>query len=395
MNILKKLQRKQIVSIAILFVMGLGIGGYAWWNHRPAAAIDRSMELTADTRAESRLFVAGDVYWGRRMNVWAQESNLKEEYPFAKLDTFQRDKYDTWIANLECPAVPGVDMPIEVESEELKFNCPVAYMPEFAKWFDIVSLANNHTQNQDREKGQDATRKVLDQHNIQHFGGFNPHKQEDVCEVVTVGTRTLVNGEQKEAKMPIAMCGFHGVYYTITDKAIAEISRYAPYMPVIAMPHKGAEYQAVPDDERRELYQKMIDAGADAVIGNHPHWVQPVEAYRGKPIFYSMGNFIFDQEFSAEVMRSAAIDITMSLAAHDVDEATLEKWTKLATSCEDFRDNCLEQIKQQGLQKLPYSFEYDIIGIDTSNRMTKRANLQLYNAILERLNWDKTQPQLQ
>jgi poly-gamma-glutamate synthesis protein (capsule biosynthesis protein) len=57
-----------------------------------------------------------------------------------------------------------------------------------------------------------------------------------------------------------------------------------------------------PDDPKK-WGKNFIDWGADIVAGNHPHWYQPVEWYQGKPIFYAMGNTIFDQEWSTETKR--------------------------------------------------------------------------------------------
>jgi poly-gamma-glutamate synthesis protein (capsule biosynthesis protein) len=71
--------------------------------------------------------------------------------------------------------------------------------------------------------------------------------------------------------------------------------------------HWGAEYVSLPqtapgvaEDDPVEIAHLAIDAGADMVIGNHPHWVQAVELYKGKFIAYAHGNFIFDQMWSYE-----------------------------------------------------------------------------------------------
>ena len=69
---------------------------------------------------------------------------------------------------------------------------------------------------------------------------------------------------------------------------------------------------------QRELARLLIDAGADAVVGSHPHVMQDTEAYRGKPIIYSLGNFVFDG-FSAAVNNTGAIlwlDITARGVKH-------------------------------------------------------------------------------
>lgn len=377
------------ISVTLVFIVVVGL-----YNHRSAASIDHSMQLRQETVLESRVLIAGDIYWGRRMHDWSQQSSLKERYPFARLHEFQRDKYDAWIGNLECPSVPGVNHPIGFIPELWEFNCDSDYMPEFAKWFSIVSLANNHTSNQERESGQDTTRQLLDQHGIQWFGGFNPHKDSDVCRVVNLPARTTVNGEQEDILIPIAMCGYHGVHYTITDEAIDEISKYSKYMPVISMPHMGAEYSATADEKRETLYRSMIDHGADSVIGNHPHWVQPTEAYKGKLIAYSMGNFIFDQEFSPEVMRSAAFGITLSLKDGSISPDQLKKWVAISELCKQDNNGCLGAVADMQLAKLPVDFTYEIVGVDTSGRMSHKASQRQLDSILERLNWNETSSKL-
>ena len=65
---------------------------------------------------------------------------------------------------------------------------------------------------------------------------------------------------------------------------------------VVVALHFGREYELVPDDRQREAVTQAIAAGADLVIGHHPHVTQPVEVIDGVPVFYSLGNFVFDQE---------------------------------------------------------------------------------------------------
>jgi poly-gamma-glutamate capsule biosynthesis protein CapA/YwtB (metallophosphatase superfamily) len=63
---------------------------------------------------------------------------------------------------------------------------------------------------------------------------------------------------------------------------------------VIPFMHWGWEYEAAPSPRQRELARRMLDAGADAVVGSHPHVTQTPEYYRGRPVVYSLGNFVFD-----------------------------------------------------------------------------------------------------
>jgi poly-gamma-glutamate synthesis protein (capsule biosynthesis protein) len=78
---------------------------------------------------------------------------------------------------------------------------------------------------------------------------------------------------------------------------------------LVAMMHWGVEYVSEPSDRQVTLGRALIDAGVDVVVGAHPHWVQPVEEYQGKLIFYSLGNFVFDQMWSEETRLGEVADV--------------------------------------------------------------------------------------
>ena len=73
--------------------------------------------------------------------------------------------------------------------------------------------------------------------------------------------------------------------------------------------HGGVEYTPQPTDETRAFARACVDAGADAFVGHHPHVTQGVEWYNGKPIFFSLGNFVFKQ-FDAWTDRGLAVRMT-------------------------------------------------------------------------------------
>ena len=75
--------------------------------------------------------------------------------------------------------------------------------------------------------------------------------------------------------------------------------------------HFGDEYESQPSGQSREMARSIIDAGADLLIGHHPHVVQPLERYNGGHIAYSLGNFLFDQDFSEETMRGIALEVVL------------------------------------------------------------------------------------
>ncbi len=77
---------------------------------------------------------------------------------------------------------------------------------------------------------------------------------------------------------------------------------------VIVSMHWGEEYKSRSNKNQQNLAYQLIDAGADLIVGHHPHVVQEIEYYKDKPIFYSLGNFVFDQGFSEETMTGLAIE---------------------------------------------------------------------------------------
>jgi poly-gamma-glutamate synthesis protein (capsule biosynthesis protein) len=111
--------------------------------------------------------------------------------------------------------------------------------------------------------------------------------------------------------------GFTGasMVYGVLDenKLIAKIKALATSTDlVIAQMHWGTEYQHTMNKNQIELAHKLIDAGADIVIGAHPHVVEGIEIYKGKPIFYSLGNLIFDQYFSVDTQEELGVKIAVN-----------------------------------------------------------------------------------
>ncbi|HEY7968602.1 MAG TPA: CapA family protein [Candidatus Limnocylindrales bacterium] len=79
---------------------------------------------------------------------------------------------------------------------------------------------------------------------------------------------------------------------------------------VIVFPHWGTEYDPTPFAGQQKLAHAAIDAGADLVIGNHAHWAAAMEIYKGKPIWYALGNFVFDQTWSEPTMEGITLELT-------------------------------------------------------------------------------------
>lgn len=332
------------------------------------------------------LLFAGTTFWGRNTNKMARTSNLGVKYPFSELSTLNRGDYDAWIAGLECPITDKGHTDYN-ENTLLLFNCDPDYLPEAAKWFTAFSLGNNHTDNMGAD-GFATTKQYLEKSDVQYFGHYDYRNTTEICAPVILPMRTIFSdGSEQTINMPIGLCGIHGVFGIPTEAALQVVAKYSKIMPTIVMPHMGAEYKPEADTLRTNIYRKLIDYGAEMVIGDHPHWVQNTEAYKGKLIVYSMGNFMFDQLWSAETSRSAAISASATLGA-DTDYAA---WDAIGEACLANRATCLDKITAANLPRLNPSWSFDYKGtISTTTRIPRLAPVTEQAAIGTRLNWANT-----
>ncbi len=338
----------------------------------------------------SRMLFMGDVFWGRSINQWSQDSNLKYAYPFSGLSGFERQKYDAWIANLECPITDQIRSPAQQEAG-LKFTCLPEYLPEAKKYFDIFSQANNHTDNMQEFDGLNSTRKFLENAGFQYFGSFDNHDIKDACEVISMPATATQNSITK-TQIPVAMCGYNNVFSLPNKADLDAIKVYSKYFPTIIMPHQGQEYVSKADKYKVSMYRQMIDEGADLVVGAHPHAVQNTEVYNGKLIVYSIGNFIFDQLGNTTVNRGAAIDVTLKLGQADPNDVqssqNLQNWLKLADSCKTYKDDCLKQAQAQKLVKPAFSLTFEIIASENDQKITRKGDDKTTQDVLKLTNWD-------
>ncbi len=353
---------------------------------------NHSKEVTYKT-AEGRYLFNGTIVLARAVEKYARG---KYTQPFSQLNTLNPEKYDAWTANLECP-ITNNQVSYETQVNNLVFNCRPEWLPELTKNFQILNLANNHTGDQGVKTGMQDTQKYLSQTKSQFFGNYDPSVINDICEVVALPIRAKSHsGQEQKATLPVAFCGWH--YFNFnrgpTQQELDVIKQYYQYMPVFGFIEMGAEYQAEAGAAQRSIAKAVVDAGADMVLANNPHWVQDSEVYKGKLIVYSLGNFIFDQ-IDAETQRGVSIDMTLGLHAGDLDE-TMDKWLSFGQECAAFKDSCLEKIKQQKLGKLKFDliFNTPVASQGGAGKITHRASPEVQQAVEKRLRWQETKKQL-
>lgn len=240
------------------------------------------------------ILFTGDVMLGRSVNKNIQDSR-NPSWPFVYVQDILASADITYI-NLENPLIS--DCPV-VESG-MKFCGDIGNVAGLVNsGIDVVSLANNHTSNYGLD-GLNETIATLESNNIKAIGGAR--------------STTLVSGNHKYT--------FYS-YNDVGEDAFKWVIKFPKqnHELVIVTFHWGAEYQFTPTSRQVTLARLAIDSGADLVLGAHPHWVQTSEIYKGKPIYYSLGNFVFDQEWSAETKRGLAVRFTyLGLDLHQTEE---------------------------------------------------------------------------
>jgi hypothetical protein len=234
------------------------------------------------------ILIFGDMMLDR--NVANRMDNLGSDYPFLNIKDILLEN-DFVVANLEGVFTNNISISRE-DHTKLQFTFDKKLIPTLREFnFSILSQANNHTSDFGAE-GAKESKYFLEQNNILTFGDFF---NRDDSVVVKDG---------------FAFIGFNEFSYINNDRVLDLIKKYkVEGYKVIVMPHWGIEYAEVSNSNQQNLAKEFIDVGADIVVGAHPHVIQEIEIYKGKPIFYSLGNFIFDQDFSRATTEGLGIKI--------------------------------------------------------------------------------------
>lgn len=244
------------------------------------------------------IMAVGDIMLGRYVRTLS-EKNADLTYPFAKIkggeDRFFQGA-DIFFGNLEGPIFgAGYE---SGTSTVFGFNEDTA--PILGKFgFDVLSTANNHTLNQGIN-GFDSTVKALNGVGISSCGNPADVSENSVVYKTIDGQKiSFICFEDAQTRLNVDDA------VSLIEKVDAEVD-----FSIVSI-HFGVEYEHKPTQRQRDLAHKFVDAGADAVIGTHPHVVQGFESYRGVPIFYSLGNFIFDQYWSYDTQEQLGIGIIL------------------------------------------------------------------------------------
>jgi len=208
--------------------------------------------------------------------------------------------YDLIGANLEGAVTRGGIHYPPVMSYDFAFT--PERVEELKKYgFNFFNIANNHITDQGG-RGLTETREELTKLGLDYSGTSDATIDEN-------SIRIIERSGQKIALIGLSMV-YHDFDLLTAAALIKEAQKNADL--VIINIHWGTEYQHQFNKQQQTIGRALVAAGADIIVGHHPHVVQGLEIYQGKPIFYSLGNFIFDQYFSPDTQQGLAVGLKLT-----------------------------------------------------------------------------------
>lgn len=277
-----------------------------------------------------RVLIAGDFFPARRLAGLATIDPTELFGPFARTIS----EADLAILNLEAPLCEPL--------RAIQKTGPNLYAsPESAAFlasagFGLATLANNHIFDYD-EQGLESTMAALEEVGVAYVGAGKNYEQAQKpyfteCGSYKVAILNFAENEWSTTRGQTAgACPMDPV---ANYNAIRHARRHSDHVIVIC--HGGHEIHKLPSPRMKQLYRFYVDAGASAVVNHHTHYESGYEVYEGAPIFYSLGNFLFDHPDlrCGEWTKGMAVELILSDASlqyevHFFDQCTDEKLFRL------------------------------------------------------------------
>jgi poly-gamma-glutamate synthesis protein (capsule biosynthesis protein) len=277
-----------------------------------------------------QVVAVGDVMLGR--GVYKKIKEYGPDYPFERIRDIV-SQADITFCNLECSVSP---------SSKRKFNnCNFCIRPEDAAGlkeagFDVVSLANNHMFDCEKN-GILSTLEFLSGERIKFTGAGKTARYATnpaIFDLRQIRIAFLAFSAYPMTWVKVKK-GEPSIAFYDSAKAVEAVTKLKGKADVVVVSmHWGDEYHKKPNATQIRAAHQLIDAGADLVLGHHPHVLQEIEEYNGGVIVYSLGNFVFDQK-KKETKKSVIFKARLS--RHGVAE-----YSTLPVRIEDYRPEVTE-----------------------------------------------------
>ena len=290
-----------MVFFLILFLL-LAVGLAVFYPRTISFKFNNSPQTPEPEKSIELIFV-GDIMLDRGVKYMvAKHGNNDFSFPFAKIADEIKNA-DLAMANLESQISDKGSNAGSIYS----FRAPVeAIQGLIFSGIDIVSLANNHAFDYGSQALKDSLERLIE-------AGISPVGVGNEYQAFSPTIKTVNNTKfaffAYTDQMPVSLqakgenFGIAVINKDNLTKIEADIGLAKQLADIVVVSlHWGTEYAKEPGLEQVDLARDMINTGADLIIGHHPHVVQKYEKYKNGYIFYSLGNFIFDQGFSDETL---------------------------------------------------------------------------------------------
>ena len=286
----QKNKRNLIIVFATLLIVLITIGFYV-----PNNFSFSQHGITLNNDAHLKVLVVGDIMLDRNVRNLINKNGFDSFFSGVK-DLIKNA--DIAVGNLEGAFTTNPSITADLKNKALQFTFDPSLAPALSDLgFDVLGLANNHSYNYGKQ-GLESTRRYIGGAGMLYYG--DPFNKDEIS------TTIIKNG------IKIGFIGFHEFNYTNFENVLFEIAKLKNEVDVVIVsPHWGIEYQKEPTAKMKEWAHQFIDNGADMIIGAHPHIVGNTEIYNDKKIYYSLGNFAFDQYFSEATMNGIAVLINI------------------------------------------------------------------------------------
>ncbi|MDP2821014.1 MAG: CapA family protein [bacterium] len=281
------LQEKFLKIILYFIILFLIFSVLFCYFSRSESSEEISASVYVSEKPLHELLFLGDMMFDRGVEYQIAKNQNDFSYPFKKIKNLLTEE-KIIVANLEGPINCA---PAQFSDKSLKFSfdCRIA---EKLSVFDLLSLANNHTFNTG-ENGLKETKKILASKGIKYIG--HPFYLENCFLDYENLVFFAVNQTYPFNPLP--------------EQVVEKLKEVSDDKFLIVLVHWGEEYQSESNNSQKNLARLLVDNGADLIIGGHSHTIQEVEKYKNKLIFYSLGNFIFDQYFSIETQENLGVSL--------------------------------------------------------------------------------------
>ncbi len=306
-----------LIALVILTVGGTWLAKSQMPSLKKALAAEEYVPAQEQAKDKILLKAVGDIMLSRKIGTYIDANGV--DYPMAQVADYLKDA-DMTMGNLESPIsnngtpLPGKGIWFRAKPESVEALT--------AAGFDLLTVANNHALDYESPALLD-TLNILKTAGITAIGGgenISQAKKFAICQVGNVNIAVLAYSQMtdiywdiKHPRKLAATDTLPGINPYNIDTIVADIAEAKKEADIIIVTvHWGIEYANLPEAYQRQDAYAMVDAGANVIIGHHPHVIQGVETYKDGLIAYSLGNFVFDQEHREDARQGLVLELELS-----------------------------------------------------------------------------------